>query len=200
MSHLYSIWLRTLALVLLCVSALGSLIAIDLGGSYVKVAVVQAARKPISIAENEMSKRQTPVIVGFANGQRFLGEDAVTMSGREPDKFIEHLRDLIGRRADDPEVQNILKSNFRNYDVVPDEKRGTVRFRIPGNDHLFSIEELVVRNCTSQTRPFYTQVVEWPPEYFFCISTRHLNCHFTAFAACMCLKYDHDSDECTPTN
>jgi hypoxia up-regulated 1 len=120
--------------------------AIDLGGSYVKVAVVQAARKPISIAENEMSKRRTPVMVGFANGQRVLGEGAVTMSSREPDKFIEHLRDLIGRRADDPEVKRILKSNFRKYDVVPDEKRGTIRIRIPGNEHLFSIEELMVRH------------------------------------------------------
>jgi hypoxia up-regulated 1 len=133
-------------LFLLCtVSTFASLMAVDLGGNFLKVSVVQPGRKPISIAENEMSKRQTPVMVGFVDGQRIMGEDAVTVSGRHPDKFIEHLRDLIGRRADDPSVQHILSNNFRHYEIVPDTERGgTILLRIPGNDHLFSIEEIMV--------------------------------------------------------
>ena len=138
------LWLVAL-LALLAVPSLGKLMAIDLGGNLLKVSVVQPGRKPISIAENEMSKRQTPVMVGFVNDQRVLGEDAVTVSARHPDKFIEHLRDLIGRRADEPAVQKVLDDNFRQYDVVPDPERGTVQIRIPGNEHLFSVEELMVR-------------------------------------------------------
>ena len=112
-----------------------------------KVAVVQPGRKPISIAENEMSRRQTPIMVGFVDGQRILGEDAVTASARHPDKFVEHLRDLIGRRADDQAVQQLLDDNFRQYDVQPDPDRGTVMVNVPGEKEPFSIEELMVRLC-----------------------------------------------------
>lgn len=131
-------------LAVLALPGLASLMAVDLGGNFLKVSVVQPGQKPISIAENEMSRRQTPVIVGFVDNQRVLGEDAVTVSGRHPDKFVEHLRDLIGRRADDPAVAELLTANFRGYDIVPDEARGTIQMRVPGNDHLFSIEELMV--------------------------------------------------------
>lgn len=138
-------WLFAALLAVLCLGATASLMAVDLGGTYVKVSVVQAGRKPISVAENEMSKRQTPIMVGFTQGQRILGEDAVTISGREPAKFIEHLRDLLGRRADDPSVQRLLADHLRQYDIVADDERGTLRLRIPGADHLFSIEELMAR-------------------------------------------------------
>ena len=133
--------------VLLCVPSAAKLMAIDLGGNFLKVAVVQPGRKPISIAENEMSRRQTPVMVGFVDGQRVLGEDAVTASARHPDKFIEHLRDLIGRRIDDDAVKVVLRDNARSYDFVADEQRGTVMVRIPGSDQPFSVEELMVRSA-----------------------------------------------------
>lgn len=122
----------------------GRLMAIDLGGEFLKVSVVAPGRVPISIAINEMSRRKTPVLTGFVDGQRVLGEEAVTLSARHPDKFYKRLRDLIGRPADDPSVAALLEHSLVKYDIVPDDRRGTVRIRVPGYERPFTIEELLV--------------------------------------------------------
>lgn len=134
-----------LLLVLLAPAACyGRVMAVDIGAEFLKVSVVAPGRQPISIAINEMSRRKTPVLAGFVDGQRVLGEDAVTLSARHPDKFVRRLRDLIGRPADDPTVQAVLEQSALNYDVVPDERRGSLRVRLPGFERPFTIEELVV--------------------------------------------------------
>ena len=123
----------------------GRVMAVDIGGEFLKVSVVAPGRQPISIAINEMSRRKTPVLAGFVDEHRVLGEDAVTLSARHPDKFVKRMRDLIGRPADDPTVQAVLEQSALNYDIVPDERRGTVRIRLPGFERPFPIEELLVR-------------------------------------------------------
>ena len=123
----------------------GRVMAVDIGGEFLKVSVVAPGRQPISIAINDMSRRKTPVLAGFVDEHRVLGEDAVTLSARHPDKFVKRMRDLIGRPADDPTVQAVLEQSALNYDIVPDERRGTVRIRLPGFERPFPIEELLVR-------------------------------------------------------
>jgi hypoxia up-regulated 1 len=59
--------------------------AVDLGGEYIKVAVVKAGRTPISIVPNEMSKRRTAAQVAFVGGERLLGEEAAALGARFPD-------------------------------------------------------------------------------------------------------------------
>lgn len=121
------------------------LMAIDLGGEFLKVSVVAPGRSPISIAINEMSRRKTPVLAGFVDGQRAVGEEAVTLSVRHPDKFFKLFRDLIGKPANDSSIPKMLEENLLHYDVVPDEARGTIRLRAPGFERPFLIEELLVR-------------------------------------------------------
>ena len=48
--------------------------------------MVKPGRNPISVVLNEASKRKTGALVGFINGDRLLGEEAVTASARYPDK------------------------------------------------------------------------------------------------------------------
>lgn len=120
------------------------LMAIDLGGDFLKVSVVAPGRSPINIAINEMSRRKTPVLAGFVDGQRVVGEEAVTLSARHPDKFYKLFRDMIGKPANDPSITKMLEDNLLNYDVVPDEVRGTIRLRAPEFDRPFLIEELLV--------------------------------------------------------
>jgi Hsp70 protein len=123
--------------------ALASLMAIDLGGEFLKVSVVAPGRTPISIAINEMSKRKTPVVVGFLDDQRVLGEAAVTAAGRHPDKVIGALRDLLGRPAEDPSVRDLLERYHLPYKVVSDPDRRTVRIALNEGSQ-YSIEALVV--------------------------------------------------------
>lgn len=55
-------------------------------GSWSQVAVVKPGRIPISIVNNEMSKRRTSAQVAFVDGDRLLGEEAAALSVRFPDQ------------------------------------------------------------------------------------------------------------------
>ena len=64
----------------------GPLMAVDLGGEFLKVAVVKPGRNPISVVPNEMSKRRTSAQVAFVDGDRLLGEEAAALAARYPDR------------------------------------------------------------------------------------------------------------------
>ena len=69
-----------------CATHGGPLMAVDLGGEFIKVAMVKAGRTPISIVPNEMSKRRTSAQVAFVGGDRLLGEEAAALGVRFPDR------------------------------------------------------------------------------------------------------------------
>lgn len=64
----------------------GPLMAVDLGGEFLKVSVVKPGRTPISIVANEMSKRRTSAQLAFIDGDRLLGEEAAALAVRYPDR------------------------------------------------------------------------------------------------------------------
>ena len=64
----------------------GPLMAVDLGGEFLKVSVVKPGRTPISIVSNEMSKRRTSAQSAFIEGDRLLGEEAAALAVRYPDR------------------------------------------------------------------------------------------------------------------
>lgn len=76
---LMSVWLLQLS----SVNA-GPVMAVDLGGEFLKISLVRPGR-PVSIAINEFSKRKTSAQVAFVNGERLLGEDAAALAPRYPD-------------------------------------------------------------------------------------------------------------------
>lgn len=122
-----------------------SLFAIDLGGENLKVAVVKPGRTPISIVINEMSRRKTPVLSGFIAGDRVMGEEAVTMLNRHPDKIFRRLRDMLGKRANDPAVLQLLQDDNLSYTIVEDPVRQSIRLKLPDTGKDYSVEELMVR-------------------------------------------------------
>lgn len=80
-----------LGLALLCLyyfaarpACAGPVMAVDLGGEFLKIGLVRPGRA-VSIAINEFSKRKTSAQVAFVNGERQLGEDAAALSPRYPD-------------------------------------------------------------------------------------------------------------------
>lgn len=76
-----------------------SLMGVDLGLSYVKVAVARPG-KGLELVTNEQAKRKTPAAVGFTeDGERLFGDAAVAYAAKAPSRVILDGRSLIGRCA-----------------------------------------------------------------------------------------------------
>lgn len=52
---------------------------------------------PMEIALNKESKRKTPAVLAFRDGNRIFGEDAQTIGLRFPDKSYFYVLDLLGK-------------------------------------------------------------------------------------------------------
>lgn len=59
----------------------------------------------MEIALNKESKRKTPAVIAFRDGNRIFGEDAQTIGLRFPDKSYFYLLDLLGKTIDNPVVE-----------------------------------------------------------------------------------------------
>jgi len=134
--------LALLGLLMAASPAGAALMAVDLGADFLKISVVKPGRIPISIVNNEMSKRKSPAAVAFLENDRLLGDEAAAISVRYPDKVFTRLRDLLGRRHDHPAVARVLKDSHLPFSVVPAPNRTTVAFAV-GNGEVYTIEEAV---------------------------------------------------------
>ncbi|GAB4822077.1 hypothetical protein N2152v2_009123 [Parachlorella kessleri] len=123
--------------------ASGALFAVDLGTEYLKISIVKPGRIPIQVVINEMSKRKTPAMVGFVGGERLIGEEAASLTGRYPDRVYTGLKDWLGRTADDAAVQRVLREKYLPYEVVPGVNSSSLAVRT-GSGAAYSAEELVV--------------------------------------------------------
>eukprot|EP00232_Nephroselmis_pyriformis_P023456 CAMPEP_0182865414 /NCGR_PEP_ID=MMETSP0034_2-20130328/7674_1 /TAXON_ID=156128 /ORGANISM="Nephroselmis pyriformis, Strain CCMP717" /LENGTH=1056 /DNA_ID=CAMNT_0024997707 /DNA_START=203 /DNA_END=3373 /DNA_ORIENTATION=- len=137
-----SMILALACMVVMLPASMGALMAIDFGSEFIKVSLVQPGRTPIEIVVNEMSKRKTPAVVAFSNGERLLGEEAVAIHPRFPDRVYSRMRDLLGRRLDDPYVERLLKENYLPYTLVEDAVRNTIRVKTHTGEE-YSVEEIV---------------------------------------------------------
>jgi hypoxia up-regulated 1 len=117
--------------------------AIDLGSEYLKVCLIKPGRTPIAIVVNEMSRRKSPALVGMAGEDRLLGEEAFSFAIRYPTTVFSRTRDLLGRSAADPYVQNMLAANLLPYELVDHPERKTAMAKINGST-AYLAEELVV--------------------------------------------------------
>lgn len=70
---------------------------VDLGLSYIKVAVARPG-KGLELVTNEQAKRKTPAAVGFTeDGERLFGDAAVAYAAKAPKRVILDGRSLIGQ-------------------------------------------------------------------------------------------------------
>lgn len=60
---------------------------------------------PMEIALNKESKRKTPSVIAFRDGERTIGEDAQYIGVRFPSSSYGYLIDLIGKTVDNPVVK-----------------------------------------------------------------------------------------------
>ncbi|KAI8464405.1 MAG: Hsp70 protein-domain-containing protein [Monoraphidium minutum] len=131
-----------LLLGLLAQQASASLMSIDLGSENLKVCLIKPGRTPIAIVVNESSRRKSPALVGFANQDRLLGEEAAAVAIRYPTSTFSRARDMLGRSASDPWVQNMLSAHSLPYELVDHPERKTAMAKI-NDTAAYLAEELV---------------------------------------------------------
>jgi len=149
-----------------------TILGVDLGSLYMKVALVQR-NSPLEIVTNLHSKRKTEQMVLFDAGTRFYGADANSLLARKPQKTPQAMSIFLGRDADHPTAQVLAE---RHLPITPiyNETRSGVCLTIDGNT--FTPEELVamvltharditkaygvqgdVKDCVLTVPSFYTQ-------------------------------------------
>ncbi|XP_073000224.1 heat shock 70 kDa protein 17 [Typha latifolia] len=116
--------------------------SIDLGSEWMKVAVVNLKPNqiPISVAINEMSKRKSPALVAFHDGNRLVGEEAAGIAARYPEKVYARVRDMVGKPY--KFVKDLVDSLYLPFDLVEDS-RGAVGIRVDDGVTIYTVEELL---------------------------------------------------------
>jgi hypoxia up-regulated 1 len=134
-----------LSMLAICSQVQASLMAVDLGSEFIKVSLIKPGRTPISIVVNEMSKRKTPALVGFApDGERLLGEEAFSFAARYPETVYARTRDLLGKTAEDETLKAMLDEHMLPYKLVAHPSRPGVAAMQFNSTTAFAAEELVV--------------------------------------------------------
>lgn len=119
-----------------------AVMSIDLGSEWMKVAIVSPG-VPMEIALNKESKRKTPAVIAFRDGERSFGEDAQVVGIRFPQNTFSYILDLLGKPIDNPLVQLYLK-RFPYYNIIADDERKTIAFRLNENT-TYTPEELLAQ-------------------------------------------------------
>ncbi|XP_017791456.1 PREDICTED: hypoxia up-regulated protein 1 isoform X2 [Habropoda laboriosa] len=137
------IWLLLITIVTFIGHSNGvAVMSIDMGSESMKVAIVSPG-VPMEIALNKETKRKTPVTIAFRNGERSFGEDAQVVGIRSPQNSFSYILDLLGKSIDNPMVQLYTK-RFPYYDIVSDEEREIIAFRLDENT-TYTPEELLAQ-------------------------------------------------------
>ncbi|XP_034183489.1 hypoxia up-regulated Grp170 co-chaperone protein isoform X2 [Osmia lignaria lignaria] len=137
------IWSLLIAIMTLIDNSNGvAVMSIDIGSESMKVAIVSPG-VPMEIALNKESKRKTPVTIAFRNGERSFGEDAQVVGIKSPKNSFSYILDLLGKSIDNPMVQ-LYQKRFPYYDIISDEERKTIAFRLDQNT-TFTPEELLAQ-------------------------------------------------------
>ncbi|KAK3802292.1 hypothetical protein RRG08_066130 [Elysia crispata] len=141
-SGVFRIQLMAVAIVMLiyAVNARVAVMSIDLGGEFMKIAIVKPG-VPMEIVLNKESSRKTPTLVAFRDGERQFGNEAQSTAVKFPAKAFAYLPLIVGKQFDDPQVE-LFKERFPYYTMEKDEARGTVLFRTD-DDSFYSVEELL---------------------------------------------------------
>eukprot|EP00178_Gracilaria_changii_P010672 TRINITY_DN30_c0_g3_i5.p1 TRINITY_DN30_c0_g3~~TRINITY_DN30_c0_g3_i5.p1 ORF type:complete len:928 (-),score=311.89 TRINITY_DN30_c0_g3_i5:459-3242(-) len=115
--------------------------AVDLGLSYIKVAIARPANG-LQLVTNEQSKRKTPAAIAFTEQhERLFGDAAVAYASKAPQRAVLHARELLAQ----------CDTQHANNNSAPHALCQRLRYHVPGVAH-FSGEQLVAMLLTMARR------------------------------------------------
>lgn len=145
-------------------------VGIDLGTTYSCVGVWKNGG--VDIIANDMGERTTPSYVSFNATERLIGQAAKNQSARNPQNTVFDAKRLIGRKFNDPIVQNDMK--LWPFDVKQGSQgRPVIEVTFKGERRQFFPEEIssMVLSKMKETAENYignevTSAVVTVPAYF----------------------------------
>ncbi|CAH2094154.1 unnamed protein product [Euphydryas editha] len=115
-----------------------SAIGIDLGTTYSCVGIWQHGN--VDIIANEQGNRTTPSYVAFTDTERLIGDAAKNQVALNPSNTIFDAKRLIGRKFDDPKIQQDLK--HWPFKVINDGGKPKIEVMYKGKTKRFAPEEI----------------------------------------------------------
>jgi L1 cell adhesion molecule like protein len=144
-------------------------IGIDLGTTYSCVGWWKDNR--CEIIANDQGNRTTPSYVSFTSEERLIGDGAKNQASMNPENTIFDAKRLIGRKFDDPAVQNDIKSF--PFTVISDDNKPKIQATYKDELKTFQPEEIssMVLTKMKETAESYigekvTDAVITVPAYF----------------------------------
>ncbi|KAG0428367.1 hypothetical protein HPB47_024653 [Ixodes persulcatus] len=113
-------------------------IGIDLGTTYSCVGVFQHGR--VEIIANDQGNRTTPSYVAFTDTERLIGDAAKAQTALNPENTVFDAKRLIGRKFDDPKIQDDLK--HWPFKVDNDAGKPKISVEFKGERKRFNPEEI----------------------------------------------------------
>lgn len=113
-------------------------VGIDLGTTYSCVGVWQHGN--VDIIANDQGNRTTPSYVAFTDTERLIGDAAKNQVALNPNNTIFDAKRLIGRKFDDPKIQQDLK--HWPFKVVNEGGKPKIQVEYKGKNKRFAPEEI----------------------------------------------------------
>ncbi|KAL1130904.1 hypothetical protein AAG570_012145 [Ranatra chinensis] len=113
-------------------------VGIDLGTTYSCVGVWQ--HNKVEIIANDQGNRTTPSYVAFTDTERLIGDAAKNQVAMNPRNTVFDAKRLIGRRYDDPKIQDDLRQ--WPFSVINDSSKPKIQVEFKGEIKKFAPEEI----------------------------------------------------------
>ncbi|VBB18839.1 heat shock-like protein [Yasminevirus sp. GU-2018] len=113
-------------------------IGIDLGTTYSCVGVFENGG--VTIIANDQGNRTTPSYVAFTETERLIGDAAKNQANMNPTNTVHDAKRLIGRRFDEPSVQNDIKGF--SYNVVNSGGKPSIKVDYKGSPQTYTPEQI----------------------------------------------------------